>query len=744
VDIWAWVYRTQEELEQSGNERLAQLMNDIPPAVLADENDEVEAMVPEALSLARSLSLPWVEIYLRHWHLQARGGGFDVVPDAVELLEFSHREEHKACPQSVCTVQDLTIAYGGADGPGFAEERLAASAETLERIDPSWPCFACISAQHVGALNDAGRHEEALAYADRSLAISSGDDEERVTDAAEALIALGRPEEALERLRAAHRRDTRDSVFARSRRLYMAEALLVLGRPAEAREEQLPYEIALREPAYARRWTLIAAGLADAGELENDWRAGSGIERLLDRLLERGRAWDAVRVAAIHGRLALARSARETAEHALATGRAQAERLRDPSRGAAELAELERALAREPDDTQHALPDTPAALLEELRALDEPDAEQVGERLAAAARRWPDEHEIALARAGALDAMGRPGAAWRVLSAYAERHPDDADAWASAGVAAVEARDADAVERAEERLESASPVHAAWLRGRWAVERGEYREAAAIAARTLEFEPEAKGLRRLWLHAAEELGDWRAAREQVDALLPHAEEDETEGLRWSLLMAATALADWETVRATAAAVGMELPEGEGPVDVEVAAVRLWFSPREVLPAVRTGPVTARVIAIARDGEQRAGAVALFDPYPLEDSDDQPLLFRVREVLEPSAVEAWPFDAVDPGEEAWLGLRDALHAEGWLVNSFRYPEEHDLPGDRHGIYGMIAVPRPADTRAVHERLGELAAELPEPLFWPVLAEAAGDAGAAARQRERASELGLLPD
>jgi len=55
-----------------------------------------------------------------------------------------------------------------------------------------------------------------------------------------------------------------------------------------------------------------------------------------------------------------------------------------------------------------------------------------------------------------------------------------------------------------------------------------------------------------------------------------------------------------------------------------------------------------------------------------------------------------------------------------------------------------VPRPTGAKAAHARLGELAQTLPEPFFWPVLAEAAGDAETAERQRAAATELGLLPD
>ena len=749
MDIWAWVFRAREDLQSSGNERLSELIGEIPTAVIENRNDEVDALVPEALGLARSLNLDWVEIFLRHWHLQARGGGYEVVPEAVELLEFSHREEHRDCPQSVCTVQDLARAYQGADGPGYVQERLDVANETLARIDPSWPCFQCISIERATALIDIGRHQDALSTVEdmrrQQTAAGSGPTAESCVDA-EALLRLGRAEEALRRLDEGDRRDRdRETTFSRFRRLRRTRVLAALGRTDEAAEALLEFDVVLADPAFAWYWADGVAALVDAGARENDWMLGAALERLVAGQVERGRAWDGVRIAAIHGRLALARNARSTAAHALETGRALAARLRDPSRGEAVLEALEAALAEAPDDDAHELPDSPEALLDESPEGEQPDAERAAERLAAGTRRWPDSHELALAHAGALDAMGRAGAAHRVLADFAERHPEDADASAAAGLAAILAGDGEAAEAHASRLEGLSPAYAAWVRARRAVEAGDHARAAELADAALAEEPEARGLRRLRLHSAEELGDWGAAREQVDALLDGAGEEETEGLRWSRMMAATALGDWDAVRETAAQVGMELPDGDGPVDEHVAPVRVSFGARDVLAAIRTGPVTARVVTVARpDKEQRAGTVVLFDPYPLDAPEDGPLLFRVRQVLEPGAVEAWPYDAIDPGEDEWQAFLDSVAAEGWLIDSYLYPQEHQPEGDRRLVYGMLAVPAPADAAAVAARLAELAEPLSEPVFWPVLLEAAGDADGAALQRERASDLGLLPD
>src|SRR6185503_10270865 len=42
-------------------------------------------------------------------------------------------------------------------------------AETMARIDPSWPCFQCISDEYAAALQDDERHAEALAYLEAQI-----------------------------------------------------------------------------------------------------------------------------------------------------------------------------------------------------------------------------------------------------------------------------------------------------------------------------------------------------------------------------------------------------------------------------------------------------------------------------------------------------------------------------------------------------------------------------------------------
>ena len=178
MDIWKWVDDLQGELFKQGEHRLARSIDLVPEYAYTDEHDALDALYPEALAGARRLGLPWLEIYLRHWHLRSRVGrrmeAGRWLGEAVDLLEFAHRPQHVDCPQSVCATQDVAGAYEIQDHVGFAPERMQVAREALERITPRWQCFLCISDDYANALIDAGRPQEALRFLDEQAAAITG------------------------------------------------------------------------------------------------------------------------------------------------------------------------------------------------------------------------------------------------------------------------------------------------------------------------------------------------------------------------------------------------------------------------------------------------------------------------------------------------------------------------------------------------------------------------------------------
>ena len=97
MNIFEWVGQAQGQLVEEGQPRLAQLMEAIPSMASQDEHQVLDALMPEALALARQHGNPWIEIYLRHWNLQShilhRLESGPYLSEAVDLLELAHREE---------------------------------------------------------------------------------------------------------------------------------------------------------------------------------------------------------------------------------------------------------------------------------------------------------------------------------------------------------------------------------------------------------------------------------------------------------------------------------------------------------------------------------------------------------------------------------------------------------------------------------------------------------------------------
>ncbi|HEX7865689.1 MAG TPA: hypothetical protein VF555_12135 [Variovorax sp.] len=170
MNNFAWVDDLALQLRAQGQPRLAYLIDDVPHKNFRGQHALVEALVPEALALARSLDIPWLEVYFKHWLCSSRADRYHgeiQLGEVVEAYEQAHQDTTQGCPQSVCLTQDLVLTYANVDGPGWVPERLAACDETLARIDPSWGCFGCIVIERARAMGDQGQPREAVLYLQR-------------------------------------------------------------------------------------------------------------------------------------------------------------------------------------------------------------------------------------------------------------------------------------------------------------------------------------------------------------------------------------------------------------------------------------------------------------------------------------------------------------------------------------------------------------------------------------------------
>lgn len=649
TDIWGWVHDTHGQLVEAGQHRLATALVEIAGHAVDGRNEQLDAMYPEALASARALGLPWVEVFLRHWRLQnllnKRHQGEQAMTEAVSLLEFAHREETAGCPQAVCAVQDFTICHANIDGPGYVPERLAVLEEALERVEPARACFDCLSREYADTLEDDGRAEAALAHLDRAqLRIQAAGESVSLSFGqarAAALYKLGRYQESLAALAAAEQaytaaRHTLDEDDRRKLGVIRARALAALGRFDEALAQLPPVEEAEGFADIRHRWTEAVERLVSADRFPNDARLGVRLAHWVSYLDAAGSHRPCLDLALMAGRLAARRGARSVALALVATGERKLSLLRRTESAAAALAELRAAAEALP------VPELPVAPLELPRLLGE-RADGAGEvdpeadldllaagwaGLGGGASAWGSPAggrggssaatDLLLALAGLLASLGHEQASAELLWARLERDPGHQDLIGMLSSVLIEARDGEGLRRLADRVAGASPGDAHWIRARWAVAESRWADAVESCRTLLALEPDRINPRRLAAAAATELGEHGTAQRLYQELLAHAlpvEGTAPEELYrtvqpadlWHLITAATANRDWAAVRETGARLGIEFDEADGPVDEEwqVVTIRARRSNGAAtdLPALRTGPATARILPVLGEDVQ---------------------------------------------------------------------------------------------------------------------------------------------
>jgi tetratricopeptide (TPR) repeat protein len=757
LDIWDWVGRFVEDQREAGNHRLAQLILKIPDATCDDRHAEVDALVPEALALARAQKHAWAEIFVRHWHLQSRvlhrHEVKDSLAEAVSLLEFANRPELRDCPQSVCVTQDLACCYGDKDGPGYVAERLAVASETLARIDPSWPCFDCISGEYVSALFDASRPADALEFIEtqRQKLSQFGELElgsNLARDRAEALLLLGRNEEALRQL------DDWDAEGAGAhgqleQELLRARVLTALGRAKEAREMLPAIERISGTPALYQRFIQATVGLIAAGEHENGWRVGRSLALLANKLEKNGANYLATSAAVDCAELALGRSSPNVAGHWLSRAEQLLGRLRRPEVLRERLDSLRKTLDAVPARTPPELPDSADDVRDRLG--DDPEAAL--ELLHASRQAFPDSSLLARQEAAALRAIGLEHEAERRLVSELARSPESPELFSDVATLLLDAGRHDDLELLlDEQSKAASPGVATlvlWLRARSLEARGKRSACRDVLRQLVAMDASPVAPRKLLARLERELGDPAAALALLDALSAELDPGEVD---WDRMVAATLVGAWDAVRASAARLGMEL-EGEGPVDVPMGLCRIRFDDQAGSPAVyfatRTGPVTARIIEIAGAAHEHFGDRVVFEAAPLnpdppaEPGERHVFVFPLIETLERGGYRSFALDGVHPGDAELAALEASLSELGVELQQ-RSGDDYEVmsdDGSLRGVYALIAAPERVSDRELHVALSAKCSAWEKPVVWLGLAALLGDAPELERQREIALQYGL---
>lgn len=186
--------------------------------------------------------------------------------------------------------------------------------------------------------------------------------------------------------------------------------------------------------------------------------------------------------------------------------------------------------------------------------------------------------------------------------------------------------------------------------------------------------------------------DWAESARLNARALEGARTDQAENpAAWNLGIAATALGDWELARRGWRAYGVDVPDGDGPVDMRLGMVPVRLNPDrtdlgaepleidgvvhevEVVWTARLSPAHARIVSVPLpESGHRYGDVVLIDGSPLGERFDGRSwvpVFNELELLVRSPLTTWTLqvEAREPQDaQALSDLADsrALAAEDW--------------------------------------------------------------------------------
>ncbi|GAA4046510.1 tetratricopeptide repeat protein [Nonomuraea soli] len=738
VDIWSWVGQIQQQLSEAGQAPLAMALGDLPAQAYQGRYAQLDVVAPAIAQQAEAMGQPWLEFYARYWHLIGRIGdraqGAVAIGDAEQLVAFAEREDVRDCPAAPAALEALVVTLANADAPGYADERLAKLTPALD-VAPESIAYSGIVTQYVAALIDAGRADEAVAYAESAVERLRGAGREASwelgAESARALLAAGRADAALDALQAAAEFQADDPV-AKEHRDGVRRALILaeLGRIEESVAALPDLDVVGEHPRVFVEWSQAVAKLASSAQITNTWQLGRVLRQWIDYFSTMGGYHARFELAVIAGHLALARQGVWQAKLLADLAESFAGELRSPE-GASERVAALRAAAEAATP-----PQAPGPLDDRVGQFDAADG------FNADPEKWVEwlsplsgtDIEATRRHTTTLGFLGYPAQGadiyWKLLvddGDVAQADPEDVTYLATL---LIEARQDERLEQLAgllphvQKHTTLARLHSA--RERWQEAIGEAEHAVTNGGGI--------SARRLLASSLQQVGENSKAATVLFNVLD--DEETTEEDVWRMIVMATSAEDWDTVRAGAAKIGMPISSTEGPIEEEMGLIRLILpapdgSQRQIL-SIRTGPASARLaLPQPRGMEYNAGDLIVFDPQllePVPDSHEERENFvppfAAVSILRPGGYTSYFFDGAAPSESDWAEFTEVMAERGWpmwVYSDDNYTVTHPSSGERlAGVYGWVAVPPGVSASEVDALLDDATERWSHPLAWLDLA------------------------
>lgn len=756
MNEWEWIYQIHKKLLEHGQDRLAYLIEKISDYTVNNEHAQVDAIIPEALALTHQCKIPWLEVYFRYWHLESRiwkrFEGRNALADAINLVEFAHREENKECPWTVSTLYSLIGCHGIIDGPGFAEERKKIALEALSHLNPAQNTniFDCFTGEYAGALFDQEKYAEAYAFLMKqdALRIKSSVPLEESPNLWQHTIrnlsALKRNEEALEQTQQFQEKAQHDRSRFMRLQLYKTSILAHLQRWEEAEAALPPLSEIEPNPGYYKLWTEAVKLLIQGNILPNTWQLAKTLQQFIHRLSTQGAIRPAIDIAFIQIELAfLRKGSLFVVQKTLSTLQSLVPLLHQSLDVPHKIELLEQQVLIRSSLPPIELPNPPQAGID----IANQDPEETWVWLEQALVKWPDNEGLVLAGSCTLRNLGEQKQAQQILENFAQNHPISENFAIEFGRVLLESNEKQAlfqfcdklIQHPEPHLQSRGYYLQAM---RYHLDE-EWEKSTHALKQALQRKPQAKNFYRLLIRNALNLQDWELTLHMVDQLIDLEPED--RDLDWLRIEVGTRLRKWDLVRASCARVNLPLSNTEGPIEENWEMCQIQFSAEPSTPvyyAQRTGPVTARLLEVApphrtqhfRD-EVIFSAKPLNEP-PTPEDNEYIFLYKAIDVLKNQNMIGFDLDGVHPGEEILQKLEETFSQLGGCLQ-VRSTEEYQVSYQEQtlpGIYAYGAVPNHLELYQIHQMIEEHLAASRHPLVYLHLAKQIADPALIKRHQE----------
>jgi|GEM_PF-2841896 len=768
MDVWQWVEEKVNHLREKNHHRLANIIFDIPMAVHDRNYDQVDALFPEGLALARQLNDAWLEVYLRHWYLQSKVLGQKkakgMAHEAVDLLNFAHQKETKECPQRICVVQDLTNCYEITDGPGYAQERINVAEETLATIDGSWGCYLCIGSELISALIDAKQYQ----IAENKLAELRIEMEKNNTYKPNSSFVLYKTKLLIKqnKLKAAKKlisnysdkHDEKESKY--DKKIKLALIYACQAQYKKSLKKCLSFDKVISRPSLVNEYSETIYLLAKAGKISVDVDLLEKFDQLSQKLLNNGAYRDSFDICVYFTELAIKHKFFIRAEFALATMKHILPQLRKDLGASEQLQTLDEQLQAQIQSV------TPFHKENNLAALYDFEFESIDAKAFAvlkALEDWPYAERLVMLAADIYHHFGKQTQVIELLQGKIKACPDQTSFIVRLGQSLIEYEQKTQFLELFDQLVVANipndeQVKIFWLYVK-AHRYSNQSQALLYLQRIIKLEPFDLTALTMLADIYITLENYDQAQNIYDQLARMQPDDNQH--QWDLLVVATLLKDWASINSIAKTLQCAWVDNNESSAIQHKPIMLQFAFEGEITtyyANRTGPATACVTDIKpMDYPQKFNHQVVFRPIALNILDqmndeakpcDQEgnilLLYSVVKVTQ--ACEYFIFDlhGAHPGESQLQALMtlfadynityDIARVDDYIVYLMYNDDHGDFDEDLPGIYIKLAAPAGCDLTELSQKLQAFSSQQKHPLIWPILLEAIKDYDVLEQQKE----------